>query len=187
MAMQIRGSILHTRIHYVKTHFGTGAWQRILDTLSKEDQDILKGIVLHVGWYAFALGERLDQAIVNILGHGDPKIFEEIGAQSARDNLSGVHRSFLTQGEPQKFMAQANNIYKFYYNSGFREYEKTGPSSCVIRTREVEAYSFSDCLTVIGWYREALKMCGAKNVEIIEEACRAKGDSFCQYRFEWEM
>jgi len=35
-----------------------------------------------------------------------------------------------------------------------------------------------DCLAVIGWYKEALKMHGAKNVVIVEERCRATGDAY---------
>jgi len=38
-----------------------------------------------------------------------------------------------------------------------------------------------------GWYKEALKMCGAKNVVAVEEECRAKGGSCCRYRFQWKQ
>ena len=42
-------------------------------------------------------------------------------------------------------------------------------------TSEAETFSVTDCLTVVGWYKEALKMSGAKHVRIQEEECRAKG------------
>jgi uncharacterized protein (TIGR02265 family) len=185
--MQIRGTVLHARKTFVKEHFGSEAWEKVLQALSDESKEVFQGLIISAGWYPFSVGENLDQAIVDILGKGNPKIFEEIGVQSARDNLSGAHKTFLAQGNPQYFMATANTIYQFYYDTGYRTYEKTGPTSGIMTTHEAETFSTPDCFTVIGWYKEALKMCGAKNVQMEEETCRAKGGPYCRYRVQWEM
>jgi len=186
MTMQIRGSILLARKNFVCEHFGDEAWNEILGLLPAEDQTVLRSVI-QVGWYAFTIGEHLDQAIVNELGKGDSSVFEAIGAKSAQDNLSGAHKAFLQPGHPQTFMKQAGQIYKFYYDVGWREYEPTGPDSGVLTTHEAETFSAVDCLTVIGWYKEALKMCGAKSVEMTETKCRAKGDDVCEYQVSWEI
>jgi len=185
--MKIRGVVLHARREFVKEHFGEEAWQKVLDALPTEDQELLRGIVLSAQWYPFKLGERIDKAIVDVLGGGDVKVFEKIGAKSAQRNLSKEHKSFLSPGDPQAFMKKTQLIYKFYYDSGYREYEETGSNSGVITTYEAETFSAPDCLTVIGWYKEALRMCGARDVEIVEEECRAKGGSCCRYRVTWEI
>jgi uncharacterized protein (TIGR02265 family) len=125
--------------------------------------------------------------IVEVLGGGDEQVFEQIGAKSAQKNLHGVHRFFITPGKPQSFMRKADIIYKFYYDTGYREYNETGPTSGVMTTYKAETFSIPDCLTVIGWYKEALRMCGAKNVMVIEDSCRARGGEFCRYQFSWEM
>lgn len=130
---------------------------------------------------------RLDQAIVDVLGGGDTKIFENIGAQSAADNLNGVHRTFLTPGDPQAFLNQTKTIYKFYYNTGHREYKAVSPKSGVITTYGAELFSLADCLTVIDWHKRALATCSAKNVRIVEMQCRARGDLICSYRLDWEL
>ncbi|HER43145.1 MAG TPA: TIGR02265 family protein, partial [Candidatus Eisenbacteria bacterium] len=113
--------------------------------------------------------------------------FQDIGAKSAERNLTREHKTFLTPGDPQAFLKKAGIIYNFYYDKGYREYEETGPTSGVLTTHEAETHSVPDCMTVIGWYREALKMCGAKEIRIVEEECRAKGGSCCRYRVEWKM
>jgi len=43
----------------------------------------------------------------------------------------------------------------------------------------------ADCATVVGWYKEALGMCGARDVRMDEVQCRARGDSVCQYTVSW--
>jgi predicted hydrocarbon binding protein len=55
----------------------------------------------------------------------------------------------------------------------------------VLTTRDAETFSVPDCLTVVGWHRRALEMCGAKQVRIVEEECRARGGTACRYRISW--
>lgn len=185
--MQIKGMVLHARREFVIEHFGQEAWKKILEMLPEADRAALGDIIITAKWYPFDIGERLDQAIVDILGEGKEKVFEEIGAKSAQRSLTKVHKSFLTPGDPQAFMRKAPVIYKFYYDTGHRKYEETGPASGIMTTYEAETFSRPDCLTVIGWYREALRMCGAKNVVVMEEECRARGGTCCRYRFQWKV
>jgi predicted hydrocarbon binding protein len=185
--MQVRGSVLKARKLFTEEHFGSGAWDRILDTLPESDRTVLWGILLPAGWFPFEISEHLDRTIVDVLGKGDPKVFEDIGRKSARENLSGIHKAFLAAGNPQAFLAQTKTIYQFYYNTGTREYVPTEPQSGVLTTADAETFSVADCLTVVGWHKEALEMCGAKNVRISETKCRAKGDPVCEYEVRWEL
>jgi len=185
--MQIKGAVLLARKEFAEEHFGKEGWKEILDYLPVEDEIWLKSVIQKDEWYPFEMGKRLDDAIVRILGQGDENIFREIGKKSAQINLTTVHHALLTPGDPQKFMSKTGTIYKMYYDVGYREYEPTGPDSGVMTTYQAETYSVPDCLTVMGWYKEALHMCGAKSVEIKEEECRARGGEFCRYRLNWQM
>jgi hypothetical protein len=185
--MKIKGTIIAARRDFVKEHFGEEAWIKVVDALPPEDQGKIKGAILSATWYPFEIGSRLDKAIVNVLGKGKESFFQELGAESARRSLTREHKSFVTNSNPQMFMKKADLIYKFYYDAGYREYKETGPVSGVITTYDSETYSVPDCLTVIGWYKEALKICGAKDITAVEEECRAKGGSCCRYKFQWRV
>lgn len=187
MPMKIRGAVLLARKSFVFGQFGKEGWEKVLNTFGEEDRDTLSSMIVHAGWYPFELGEELDQAIADVLGKGNPHVFEEIGEQSARANLSGIHQTFLTPGDPQAFMKQAGVIYKFYYDTGSRTYEQTGSASGIMITHDADTLSAIDCLTVIGWHRAGLEMCGARNVRVEEVQCRAKGDPVCEYHFQWDM
>ncbi|MGD1147050.1 MAG: TIGR02265 family protein [Thermoanaerobaculaceae bacterium] len=182
--MQVKGNIVRARIAFVKERFGEAALDRVVRTLSADDQKQLSGVV-NVAWYSFDLGRRLDDAIVAVVGGGNTTIFEEMGRASARENLTTVHRSFLEPRDPQRFMQKAPMIYRFYYDTGHRTWESTGPTSGVMTTHEADTHSVPDCATVVGWHKEALTMVGAKNPVIVEEACRARGDECCRYRVSW--
>jgi len=186
MPIKVKGAALLSRRSFTREQFGEGSWRKILDGLPDKDRKELQGSILASTWHSFELNKRLDEAIVEVLGGGDVDIFEQIGRWSAKQNLGGPHRAFVARRDAQRFLAATDRIYGLYYDSGHRTYEATGPTSGVITTYEAETFSETDCLTVIGWYKEALEMCGATNVEIVEETCRARGGAECRYRLSWD-
>jgi hypothetical protein len=187
MMMKIKGSVILARKAFVEKHFGEGSWEKVIASLPKINQELIQDSISSDEWYPFAIGEYLDEVIVQVLGNGKKQVFLEIGATSAKENLSGIQKDFLTAGDIQGFMSKAPEIYKLYYNTGYRVYEPTGINTGVLTTHDADTFSQVDCLTVIGWYKEAIKMCGATEVSIIEETCRARGGPYCRYRIEWIM
>lgn len=182
---QIKGTILKSRLAFVEQHWGADGLARVLAELAPDDRAALDP-VLTVRWYPYALGERLDATIVRVLGEGRTEVFERLGTASADANLTTLHKNFLTPGKPHVFLGKAAQIYRFYYETGSREYRQTGEREGEIVTRDAETFSTPDCLTVIGWYRRALEMCGAGGVRIDEEECRARGGDVCRYRLRWD-
>jgi uncharacterized protein (TIGR02265 family) len=182
--MQIKGSVLKSRLTFVEERFSREGLDKLLAGLSESDASTLKGL-LATKWYPFELGARLDQAIVRILANGRSDFFVRLGEASAEKNLTGVHKGFLVAGDPQAFLSRAPMIYSFYYDTGRREYEAVGPKEAVLRTLDAGTFSGPDCLTVIGWHRKALEMCGAREARVVEEECRARGGRVCRYRLTW--
>lgn len=181
---QIKGAVLKSRLAFAEEHFGRDAVKRMLASLPADDQRALR-LVFTANWYPFELGKRLDDAIVQVLGEGRPDYFERLGEASAQKNLTTLHDGYLTRGDPHRFLEKAAAIYDLYYETGHREYKKIGDREAVLTTYDAETFSAPDCLTVVGWYRRALQLCGAEGVRVTEEECRAKGGKVCRYRVKW--
>lgn len=182
---QVKGTVLKARLAFLEQHFGKEGKERVLASLTEaERHDVQKALT--VSWYPFELGKRLDDAIVSVLGGGQEEVFLRLGAASADHNLGSVHRNFLTPGNPHAFLAKAPAIYRLYYETGRREYHKTGERSAELVTHEAETFSVPDCLTVIGWHKRALEMCGATEVSMVETECRGRGDTVCRYKVSWK-
>jgi uncharacterized protein (TIGR02265 family) len=184
MASSIKGSVLRARLAFVEEQAGRKGLDEVLGRMTAEDRASLRGL-LASKWYPFELGKRLDEAIVAALGGGKADFFLRLGEASAEKNLTGVHKDFLVPGDPQAFLARAPMIYSFYYDRGRRAYERLGPREAQLTTHDAETFSAADCLTVVGWHRKALEMCGAAGVRVSEPECRASGGAVCRYRISW--
>jgi hypothetical protein len=182
---QVKGAVLKSRLAFVERQSGKPGVERVLATLPPDIQRTLR-MLFTSNWYPFGIGKALDEAIVQVLGGGRPEFFERLGEASAEINLTTVHSSYLTKGDAHGFLAKSPSIYSLYYETGRREYQPTGPKEGVLTTRDAETFSAPDCLTVVGWYRKALEMCGVRGVRIVEEECRAKGGAVCRYRVSWD-
>lgn len=181
---QIKGSVLKSRLSFVDEHAGKEGVQRVIELLPDEDRKALR-LLLAVSWYPFELGKRLDAAIVKIVGGGRPDFFWKLGEASAQQNLTSLHKNFLSPGRPHDFLAKAPQIYRLYYETGRREYAQTGPTSGVLTTFDAETFSAPDCQTVMGWYQRALELNGATEVKVTEKECRAQGGEVCRYELKW--
>ena len=181
---QIKGSVVKSRLAFVEEHFGKEGLARVLQALPEDDRRALN-MVLTVKWYPLDLGIRLDDAIVQTLGNGKPEFFEKLGAASADRNLTTVHKAFVSKDDPHAFLSRTPSIYALYYEKGRREYQKTGDKSAMLTTYDAEVFSAPDCLTIVGWHRRALELCGASSVKVVEEECRARGGAVCRYRLSW--
>ena len=182
---QVKGAVLKSRLAFVERHSGKPAVERVLATLPPDTQRTLR-MLFTSNWYPFGIGKALDDAIVQVVGGGRPEFFERLGEASAETNLATVHASYLTKGDAHAFLSKSPTFYSLYYESGRREYAPAGAREGVLTTYDAETFSAPDCLTVVGWYRKALEMCGVHRARITEEECRAKGGSVCRYRVEWE-
>lgn len=175
---------MQSRLEFVRERGGDAAVARVLARLSEEDRKTCSHI-LTGAWYPFALSARLDEAIAAEMELGE-QIFVLMGEKSALHNLSGAHRVFATDRGPHDLLRRTPQIYQAYYDTGRREYEKTSDKKAVLRTYGSETFSKHDCLTVVGWHRKAIEMCGGRNVRVHETKCRARGADVCEYVCEWD-
>ena len=88
--------------------------------------------------------------------------------------------------DPLGLLKGAASIYRAYYKSGHRTYERAGERKVILRTFDSETFSRADCLTVVGWHERVIGMCGGKNARVEETLCRARGDAVCEYVCEWD-
>jgi uncharacterized protein (TIGR02265 family) len=180
----VKGGAIKSRLEFVNERGGEAAVQRVLARLAEADRQTCAQI-LTGKWYPFELNERLDEAIAAEMGIGE-QVFLLMGEKSATHNLGASHRVFITDRDPHGLLRRAAQIYQMYYDTGRRTYEKVSETKARLITFDSATFSKHDCLTVVGWHRKAIEMCGGTKVRVTETKCRAKGADVCEYVCEWD-
>jgi hypothetical protein len=180
----VKGTVLASRLAFVRDRGGDGAIERVLARLPAEDQELLSGIVLAVGWYPFETSGRLDASIALEFGRGDA-IYRELGAQSAVDAFRTTQKNLSRSRDAHGLLKQTAQIHRLFKSTGSMSYEQNTPTRATLRTVDCDSFSRADCLTNLGWLEKALDLVGVRAPRVIELACRARGDKLCEYRCEW--
>jgi uncharacterized protein (TIGR02265 family) len=180
----VKGGGIQSRLEFVRERSGEPGLQRVLARLSESDRKACAHVLTGM-WYPFELNERVDEAVAAEVGIGE-QVFLLMGEKSAAHNLGAVHRAFIDEHDPHGLLRRAAQIYQMYYDTGRRTYEKLGEKKAMLTTRESATFSKHDCLTVVGWHRKAIEMCGGSNVRVTETKCRARGADVCEYICEWD-
>ena len=183
MPVRVKGGPLLSRLTFVREHKGEEGVQRVMARLPEADRATC-ATILTGAWYPFELNERIDAAVAAEMGMGN-EVFLMMGEKSAVQNLNGPHKAMLAPNNPHGLLQRAPQIYQMYYDVGRRTYEKATATSAILRTFEAETFSRNDCLTVVGWHRKAIEMCGGKNAKVTETKCRATGAPHCEYVCDW--
>ncbi len=180
----MKGTVLTSRLAFVRLRGEDGAIERVLARLPPSDQELLSGIVLAVGWYPFETNARLDASIAQELGRGD-SIYREMGAQSAIDAFRTTQKNLARSRDAHGLLRQTAQIHRLFKSTGAMTYEQVAPTRATLRTLDCDSFSRADCLTNLGWLEKALELVGVRAPRVIDLACRARGDKLCEYRCEW--
>ena len=183
--MKVKGNQIKSRITLIKNEYGDDVLEKVLSSLSDDDQKVFRGIITNTTWCTFEAANRFDETIIKVLGGNKKELYIKLGRATAKETLNNVHRKFLEPREPLAFIKKVNHIYRFYYNAGYREWEPETLTSGWINTIDAETYSEGDCLTNVGYFTLGLEMCGAKNIEFINEKCREGGGPICRHHVSW--
>ena len=182
----VKGTVLLSRLALIRSERGSAAVDLVCARLPAEDRALFQGTIMPMAWYPFEATDRLDLAIAAELG-GQDRVFLNLGARSAEDNLGTSHKSYVRSKDPQGLLKQAAQIYQLYYNTGYRTYEWVTSNKAILRTFEAKSFSRHDCLTVVGWHEKAIELCGGRRPRVTEPRCRARGNEHCEYVCEWAV
>ncbi len=141
-------------------------------------------MVLPVNWYSFADLIAVDRVIVNLFGSGVSTLLRDVGAYSARINLSGVYKKF-TRSSVHEFLENGARLHPNFQDFGDVGYVKSSSVSARMVHAKYSSYSPLFCESAIGYYVEAVSMHGVSDVVAVETSCQCHGDESCTFMIRW--
>jgi predicted hydrocarbon binding protein len=179
----VKGTMLAAHLEWARERFGDLG--KALTGLSPEAARLVGGGTLSTDWVALAHLVEIDKAIASRAG-GDPEeTFLELGRHSARKNLSGVYRSFISS-EPHRFFEKSSLLHDRFQSFGNAVYERTGERSGRMAMESYRVCAPSYCAAGRGYFEEALELLHAPGPILVREvSCRCRGQERCVYDMAW--
>jgi hypothetical protein len=183
--VQVKGSTLVPRLHYLEARASAEEKRRVLDRLAPGFRERIAKGLMPSEWYAFEDFIALIRAMDQVLGRGDPGFVPELARYAAERSLTTIYKVFYKIGSPEFIVTRAVRVWNQYYSSGRLQVWTLGPKRVKMVLEDFETPAREHCLSVRGWIERTLEMSGGQNVKVDEVQCRAQGRPVCEFLATW--
>jgi hypothetical protein len=183
----VRGGMILSRLLYIRAWHGESALRELVQRFSPSDRAMLDNPGVS-GLYPLALLVRLDRAIVRTFGADVPDVLERLGEFSADLSLGSTLDPALGKDVPSWLGATRNLNLRF---QDFGEADSTFGNlqshthEAVVTLKYSPAPPSPYCASGVGYFRQAVRLCGGENVEVAITSCAQTGTGECRFLVRW--
>ncbi len=183
--MQVKAQGLLNAVKWIEESYGQGALRDVIRACGPEVRERYTSAIA-IEWHPVAEFVEFLAAADRLLGHGDGRVAEDIGAAGARVNLRGTAlRMVFYAARPEFLMKRITQLWSRFNDEGSMNLLHFDDYSSTIEVRGVVTPHVLFCSTLTGWAREVVLAMGGTTPSVRHVECRARGDARCLWHLRW--
>src|SRR5271157_3135986 len=164
--VQIKGSAIKETIQQVKTRAGEAAFQKILGQLDEETRKIFEGEIFSSTWYSLDLFTRFLEIEIKVLADGNEEMVTRGSEAVIERQLRGIYKAFVKLGSPEFVIKRIAAVHATYFQGVPIEVQLQGHGKALVRYTGSEKQHRIMGFAIIGFFKKALEISGAKDVAL---------------------
>jgi hypothetical protein len=177
-----KGAAVRGTLRAIATLHGEPALERVMAHVSDEVRRALKPPVLASGWYEISVVAAVHVAVRYVVGRGSWRASYELGIESARQDLVGIHSAFLRALSPENVWSRSQTAWNHYHTQGRTEWRDQKPGSARGLVTDVEGFNEGMWYSVAGRAQTLFQLVGARGA-IVE--VRDPRPTECAFDVDW--
>jgi hypothetical protein len=161
----IKGRVLLDTIAAVKERAGEQELSKIIKNLSGESRKVFERPILFSEWYPLDAFAEFLEVDVRETANGDREVLAKRSEKVTESQLHGVYKFFLKLGSPGFVITRISAVHKTYFR-GVNIIPEIEGHSATIRYVGFRKQQNIMEFAIIGFFRKALEMSGAKQVAL---------------------
>jgi hypothetical protein len=183
--VQIKGMVIKGVIEITKKGIGESEYSRLISLLNEEEQKLFQNPISSSGWYSFdAYINFLDVLLREKLGD-NPRTLIKPTEELVEGQFKGVYSVFVKKNSPEFLLKKMVAVNSTYLNGVTIESSIVAPGKGKIKYTGFEKRHSAFELSLIGFYRKAAQMYGAKNVKVELTTGIAEGKGYTEFAIAW--
>lgn len=183
--VQIKGSAILETIHQIKSRSGDDALNKILGLLDEEARKVLQGEILISTWYPLDVFTRFLEVEIQVLAGGNEEMVTR-GAEAVNERqLRGIYKAFVKLGSPEFVIKRIAAVHATYFEGVPIEVEMPAPRSAIVRYKGFQKQHRLMGFAIIGFFKKALEISGAKDVAVRFTVPIEAGQEFAELSITW--
>lgn len=165
--VEIKGSVILDTIKTVKLKYGEEIFKKIINLLDEEAKQIFeKKTILVTDWYPIETFMKFVETLNNLISGGDKEHIIALSEEILFQQLQGIYKIFIKPDSPEAIIKRVSAIHNTYFRGIGIEATLIGTGKARVKHIGFEKKHSLISLGIISFYKKALAMAGAKNIEI---------------------
>jgi len=183
--VQIKGSAIQETINQIKNRAGDGAFQKILALLDEEARNVFKGEIYSSTWYSLDLFTRFLELEIRVLADGKEEMVTRGSEAVIERQLRGIYKAFVKLGSPEFVIKRIAAVHETYFQGVPIDVQLAGHGKAVIKYTGFEKQHRIMGFAIIGFFKKALEISGAKDVFLYFVTPIEEGKGYAELSISW--
>jgi alkanesulfonate monooxygenase SsuD/methylene tetrahydromethanopterin reductase-like flavin-dependent oxidoreductase (luciferase family) len=184
--LHIKGTAVRDTLEAIKARSGEKELDRILAHLDEEAKEIFRAPISPSSWYSCDAFARFLEADIRETASGNQEELIKRSEAVIEKQLSGIYKMFVRLGSPEFVIRRIAAVHSTYFDGVQIIPEMKGPKSATIQyvgfSRNHRIMGF----VILGFFRKALEISGAKKVDVHFTVPIEAGEKFCELALSWD-
>ena len=182
---RVKGRAVLDAIAVLREKHGPAAVDALVTTLPPEAQEVLRGTILANEWYPLDAMTSFMTAGNRVYHGGDEGEIIDRSERVIEAQLGGIYRIFVRFGSPEFIVKRLAALAQTYFDGVRVEPRFDGPQRAIVRYFGFRPEHRIMEPALIGFYRKALELSGARDVTVAITTPLSAGKSFLELEIAW--
>lgn len=184
--VEIKGSAVLDSITGIKKRDGERGYEEIVAQLDDETRKIFVTTISASSWYPLDAFLRFLTVELRKSAGGNEEVLVTRSEKVVERQLRGVYKIFVKMGSPEFLMKRIAAVHATYFNGVGIEFKSLGAGAAVIRYTGFAPEHRLIGFTLIGFFRKALELSGAKEREVRFIKRIEEGEGYAELAVNWK-
>lgn len=185
--IEVKGSVVKDAIKAVKARGGDQTYNAILNLLAGETRAFFeRASISSSDWYSLDAFVQFLEKDLAVTAHGDEQVLVERAEALIEQQLRGMYRMFVEWGKPKFMLERIGIIHQTYYRGVTIDTSLPSAGQAIIKYTGFAKPHRLIGLTLIGFYRKALELSGAKAIKAEYTTSIEDDKGYCELLLSWK-
>ena len=183
--VQIKGSVIQETINQIKSRAGDDSLKKILDLLDGETRKVFEGDIFASTWYSLDVFTRFLEVEIKVLAGGNEEIVTRGSEAVIERQLRGIYKAFVKLGSPEFVIRRIAAVHATYFQGVPIEVQVPVHGKATVKYTGFEKQHRILGFAIIGFFKKALEISGAKDVTIHFSVPIDEGKPYSELSIAW--
>lgn len=183
-SLTVKGSPVRSLQKFIESQLSAEQRETVFRNLPPEYATRFRSPILATETVPIHMLNRFTEEAAKAIGEPLEAFAQRAGREAAGEAVKGIYRFFALVLTPPALLSKASQMWSALYNRGQMRVVEQTSNSATLRLEDFPS-EIAGCSRTTGWIERMAQLTGAKNVNVVQTQCFARGGRNCEWIVKW--